>query len=206
MDQGKAHTAQATHRTVANQIVPPFSATASRGQSDSALLESCWQRPWYKRLVSKPLSGVRDQRAGGASMISTLHTSHSMTQRSHGQSGPSIWRLGCGVPLIWMRFGTPLWKADPYPSLFVFPMERSLQRAQSCSAQTQTARTARLSRKAASMSFTGRSSSIATFSARQSLFQNVYQPQARRIAKNVTQASIVWKPFQKQFLVSGAKR
>ena len=66
---------------------------------------------------------------------------------------------GNGVPLTWMRIGTPLWKAGLYPSLFAFPMGRSLHWARSSSAQTQTARTARLSRKAAlSMSFTGRSS------------------------------------------------
>jgi hypothetical protein len=88
-------------------------------------------------------------------MSSTLRTSHSMTQRSHGQSGQSISRTECGVPLTWMRSGTPLWKADLYPSLFVFPMERNLHRAALSSAQTQTARIAKPSRRAACICFTG---------------------------------------------------
>ena len=124
-------------------------------RSDSAFLEFCWQRPLHKRLISKSLSGGKDQ---SACMISTFRTSRSMTEQWHSHSGQSIWRTASGVPLIWMRIGMPLWNAGLYPSFFAFPMRPSLHRAQSSSAQTQTARTARLSRKAASMSFTGRSS------------------------------------------------
>jgi len=91
-------------------------------------------------------------------MSLTLRTSRSTTSLSHNHSGRSIWRMGNGVPLTWMRIGTPLWKAGRYLSLFDFPMERGLHPAQLSLVRTQTARTATLSRKAERMSFTERSS------------------------------------------------
>src|SRR6266480_2717572 len=86
-----------------------------RAESDSAFLESCWQRPLHKLSISKSLSGGKDQ---NACMISTFRTRRSMTEQSHSQSGQSIWRTASGVPLTWMHFGTPPWKADLFPSLF----------------------------------------------------------------------------------------
>ncbi len=77
-----------------------------------------------------------------------------MTQQSRGRSGQFTWRMGNGVPLTWMPIGTPLWKAGLYRNLFVFLMERSRHQARLSSAQTQTARTAKLSRNTYSMSFT----------------------------------------------------
>ena len=121
----------------------------------SAFLESCWPRPSYKRLISKLSSAGKDQ---SASMPSTFHIGHSMTQQCHGQSGQSIWRTASGGPLISMRIGMPLWKAGLYPSFFVLPMERNLRPARLCLARTQTARIAKPSRKAACICFTGRSS------------------------------------------------
>ena len=77
-----------------------------------------------------------------------------MTQQSRGRSDQFTWRMGNGVPLTWMRIGTPLWKAGLYRNLFVFLMERSRHQARLSLAQTQTARTAKLSRKAARICFT----------------------------------------------------
>jgi hypothetical protein len=57
-----------------------------------------------------------------------------------------------------MRFGTPLWKAGLHRSLFGFPMEQNLHPARLSLAQTQIARTAKISRKAERISFTKRSS------------------------------------------------
>src|SRR6476620_1822040 len=72
--------------------------------------------------------------------------------------------MGNGVPLTWMPIGTPLWKAGLYRNLFVFLMERSRHQARLSSAQTQTARTAKLSRNTYSMSFTRLSSRQTTTS------------------------------------------
>ena len=77
-----------------------------------------------------------------------------MTQQSRGRSGQFTWRMGGGVPRKWTRIATRLWKAGLYRNLFVFLMERSRHQARLSSAQTQTARTAKLSRSTYSMSFT----------------------------------------------------
>jgi hypothetical protein len=67
-----------------------------------------------------------------------------------------------GVPHIWMPIGMPLWKAGPYPSLFVFPMEQNLHPARLSSAQTQSARIAKSFTKAGLICFTGQSRKTAT--------------------------------------------
>jgi hypothetical protein len=155
MNQSKVQAAHARKRTVANQAMPKLSATACGAQSDSGLLESCSQRRSYNLLISKPFSGVKDR---NVTLPSTLCTSHSMTQRSHGQSGQSIWSTANGALLTWMRIGTPLWNTGLCPSLLVFPKDRNLHRVGLSSVQTQIARTARTSRKAERISFTERSS------------------------------------------------
>src|SRR5439155_10538594 len=155
MNQSRVYAAQARDRTVANRIGLQLLRKACRTQSDLAFLEFCWQRRLYKLSISKLFFGVKDH---SDTLHSTFCTKQPMTQQSRGQSGQSIWRMGNGVPLTWMHIGTPLWKAGHYPSLFVFPMAQSHHRVLSSLARTQTARTAKLSRKAAPMSFTGRSS------------------------------------------------
>ncbi len=52
--------------------MPQLLAKACRAQSDSAFLESCWQRPLHKLSISKSLSGVKDQ---SDSLLSTFRTS-----------------------------------------------------------------------------------------------------------------------------------
>src|SRR5438876_8425404 len=117
MNQSRVHAAQARKRTGANQIVPQLSAIACGAQSDSALLESCWQRHFYNLSTFKSLSGAKDQ---SASLSSTLCTSRYMTQQLHGQSGQFIWRTAGRDPLTWMRIGTPLWEVGLCSNLFVF--------------------------------------------------------------------------------------
>ena len=98
---------------------PTFLAMARRAQFGWVFLRSYSQRPLRKLSISKSVSGVRDE---SDTLPSTFCISHSMTQQSHGQSGQSIWRTANGVPLIWMRIGTLLWKTGLPLSLFGFPM------------------------------------------------------------------------------------
>src|SRR6266536_2396105 len=128
---------------------------ARRAQSDWALLQSYWQRPLRKLSISKLFSGAKDQ---SDTLHSTFCTKQPMTQQSRGRSGQSIWRMGNGVPLTWMHIGTPLWKAGPYRSLFVLLRERNLHPARLSLAQTQSARIAKLSKRAGVTCSTGRSS------------------------------------------------
>ena len=87
-------------------------------------------------------------------MHSTFCTRTPTTRQSRGRSGQFTWRMDSGVPRTWMRIGTPLWKAGLYRNSFVFLLERSRHQARLSSAQTQTARTAKLSRSTYSLSFT----------------------------------------------------
>src|SRR6266487_1166258 len=132
---------------------------ACRAQSNLVFLESCWQRRLHKRLTFNLPSVEKDR---SALMSSTFLTRPLTMQQSHSHSGQSIWRTAGGGPLTWMRIGTPLWKAGPYPSLFAFRTERDLRLARLSSAQTQSARIAKPSRRGGVTCFTGRSRKTAT--------------------------------------------
>src|SRR3954454_6273366 len=140
---------------MANESMPLLLAMAPSAQSAWALLRSYWQRPLHKLWISRLFSGVKDQ---SESLLSTLDTSQPMTQPSHSHSGQSISKTANGVLLTWMDIGTPLWKTGLYRSLFVLPRGQNLHPARLSLARTQTARAARLSKKAAPTYFTERNS------------------------------------------------